>query len=366
MITIAESTSPAKPGTFAGHVHDALEAKDTAAPLALRKVANLVLVRRLRALIGRRQPGSSALWSINKLATALGANSAYVSSYVNQVDAAGKPAANPPALTMALQAWEDGVEQFLIGLEERRTMSDDLFPTAISRQFQRFARQVIAAKQWGVFFGPGGDGKTCAMRAYHKANPLAIMVTVYQWCSGANPLAAAIFAAVNRSGAWRNTQPRTTWLVEKLTGADRPLLIDNFHQLSMGALTFLGNLHDATGIPIICAGNPSGLAKARQDEQLYTRIKQAEAATFGAGRTKTSALNEAAQALLLRDAPDYIADLIPLAVQVLGQRGTMRALQARVALMNEMLGRMEESQRDPAAAFRAAHAALINDGETLE
>lgn len=367
MITLAEPT------THAAAVHAALAAKEdstlalaTAEPAAGGKRANLTLCRRLRALIGKRRPGSADTWSINKIAAALGANSAYVSTYVNQVDAAGHPAANPPALLMALQSWEDGLEHFLTGLEERRTISDDLFATAISRQFERFVRQVIAAKQWGVFHGPGGDGKTCAMRAYHRRNPLSIMITAYQWCAGANSLAGAIFAAVNRSGGWRNTEAKIPWMVAKLSGTDRPLLIDNFHQLTRGALTFLGNLQDATGMPIICTGNPSGLVKAREDEQLATRIKQAEAASFGTGRAHTTAMNEAAQALLLRDAPDYIADLMPLAVQVLAQRGTMRALHSRVSLMNAMLLRMEESDRDPAAAFRSAHAALINDGETLE
>ena len=116
------------------------------------------------------------------------------------------------------------------------------------------------------------------------------------------------------------------------------------------------------------AGNPSGLERARQDEQIARRIKQAEAASFGEGKKRQREYNESAERLLLRDAPDHVADLMPLAVKVVSERGSLGALQARVALMNGYMSRAEQKGEaiDAPAAFRAAHAALISDGYSLD
>jgi len=359
--------------THAAASHAAMESLDARSegmelaapePKGRAKVANIELVRRLKALLNRAMPGGSGRWSHSHLARALGCNQAYISTYLAQVDAAGKAAANPPALAMALGAFEDGVESFLGQIADRRAVKDDLFATAISRQFDGFARQVIAARQWGYYHGPGGDGKTCALNQFARRNPLVIMVTAWKWACGAGALGTAIFGQVNRAGQWRHNEPAIPWLVARLKDSERVLMVDNAHQLTLGALTWLGNLHDATGIPIICAGNPSGLERARRDEQLSTRIKQAEAASFGDERGRRAHWKEAAERLLLRDAPDHAAVLMPLALRVMAHKGTMRALQARVALMNSYLERTAST--DAAGAFKAAHAALISEGYSLE
>lgn len=369
MISAPETTTLTPVTTHAAAVHAALAEKEETAPLALatrrpEKVANLATVRALAAMVGKVMPGSTGRWSRNNIAAAMGVNAAYISAYLGQIDAHGEPNPTPPVLTMALPSFEASVEQFIAQIADRKVASGTLFETAIFRQFRRFAAQCISARQWGVFYGPGGDGKTQAARLFALRNPLVIHLTAAQWVSGAGSLTNALHAAMNRAGQWRGNTPKMPWCIERLTGSERVLIIDNAHQLTHGALTLLGNVQDATGIPLILTGNGRILDRVTPDEQLFRRIAQKEETSWGSTeKERLKHWNEAAERLLLRDAPDYVADLLPLAVQVLRHRGCMGSLQAHVVLMNAALAQTQST--DAAEAFRQAHSKLIHDGYSL-
>lgn len=363
------STLDTPPTTHAAAVHAALEMKETAAPLAVAtrppaKVANLHTVRRLLALVGKVMPGSTAHWSRKNIARAMGVAPAYVNAYLAQIDEHGAPAENPPPLTMALEQFEGTVENFLAQIAERKVGSTDRFETAIYHQFRRFAAVITAARQWGVFYGPGGDGKTEASRLLAARNPLVLHVTVTRWACGAEALQNAIYRELNKAGNHRGKESKMEWVVERLTNSEHSIVVDNCHQATHGALTMLGNLRDVTNVPLIMVGNERVLERLQKDEQLFRRVAQKEQSTWGeTQKERLRNWSDAAERLLMRDAPDYVADLMPLAVEVLRNRGCMGSLQTHVALMNAALAKTGST--DAAAAFHQAHAKLIHDGYAL-
>lgn len=359
-------TTTATPRTHAAASAAAMEsAEDTRLELmppgGAVKVANPLLVRRVRELLGKQIPGATGKWSRGTLARATGSNFSYVSTWLAQYDDQDQPAKNAPPLTMDLVTFEGTIEAFLTQVSERRVQKVDLFETAVSRQFARFAKTVVASRMWGVFHGPGGDGKTSAMLAYCARNPLAIMVTCSKWAASYGAVREHLFRSLNKDGRYRGDRSEIEWLISKLKGSEHVLLFDNFHRMAMGAFNFLADLRDATNVPIIMAGNPAGLAKAKRDEQLATRIMDSEAVSFGReGRERTEALREAAQRLLLRDAPDYADVLLAEALPVVRERGSMRALQGHVQRMNAYMGKTGDT--DAVAAFRAARSDLQRAG----
>lgn len=365
------------PLTHAAAVSLAMDAsEDRALARTAGKVPDYALVRALRALKTKSNPDTGRQWSNTTLASAMGLPSdAYVSLYLNQVDAAGQPAANPPALTMDLGKLEDRARQFLDTLSDRaavRRTDKALFETAITRQAGAFCRAVRAAAQWGLFHGPSGCGKTSGLRAFAHKNPSCIHVSAVEWSRGAAGLERGIYQALNKAGNASRQTSRMSYIADRLRGGGLMLTIDNAQKLTARALHFLADLRDEFNIPIVMAGTKSVLDTLRADAQLATRIDQSEAADWAFGfvgtehgtreRHAARQLREAADALLTRLCPDQAPAIRGEARRVAAsEEGTMRALAKRVQLMLAFMD--QTGSADAPAAFAAAHASLISSAD---
>ncbi len=328
------------------------------------KVAEPSLVARVRSLLGQPD-GRGGLWSRNSIAKQMGENSATLSTWLAQYDDAGAPAARPPELKMNLSRFEATVEDFLATLADRRDYSEALFETALTRDFHSIAGAVRAIHGIGVYYSGGGQGKTSAIAAYQKANPLALTVPASTWRANAAGLLQCLFEAANRSGRCPRSTSRALWLMERLAGTERVLIIDSYHRLTLRGFQFLFDLHDETKVPILLVGNISGLERIEKDTQLYTRVFLKREATWGdSDSTRAAAWRDAADRLLQRDAPDHAQDIRSLARQVVTEtKGGLRELQKHLILMREFM-RVDPHQ-SPSKAFHLAHDNLLHGKYTL-
>ncbi len=307
--------------THVSATHDAL-ARIEPAPSALTKLPSLDLIRRVHALLttpdSRGQP-----WSRNSLAKVMGTSSAYVSTWLAQVDANGIPALNPPALVMNLTKFESQMEDLLLRIQERTTFVDDLFDTAFCKSFRSFVNWIRKVHGIGVYCSPGGHGKTSAIAHYCRAHPMALSICPNTAENGAADLLRLLFDEVNIAGRAPRGTRRFTWLCEKLTGSERVILVDMYQRLTLRGIDFLCDLHDRTQVPILCTGDETGLEKFRTSTQRSTRVFTVRHGPWGQdGRpvkltaTHLADIREAATHLVQREAPAHAAALLPLAHQV--------------------------------------------------
>lgn len=172
---------------------------------------------------------------------------------------------------------------------------------------------------------------------------------------------AALFAALETRGKTPGLR-RADWLVERLRGSNRLLVLDNAHRLTCGALQWLFDFYDACEVPdtgahiaVALVGNPEVLEKILANDQQFSRIglmrpiKPVDMATL-------------AKQMLHRLCPDHAAELQDLAAKVAGERGHLRALKKHLLLMPEFMAAAKGEAR---RAFLMAHTQLVAD-YTLE
>ncbi|MBC8009946.1 MAG: AAA family ATPase [Burkholderiales bacterium] len=276
--------------------------------------------------------------SLTQLGRELGINSSHVSKYL-----AGKPEGDVPRL-------ESTIEDVLKNAATRRREKKALFETPASRSIHSACELIRKTNDVGLVHGPAGLGKTSGVALYAGENPSAIVLTLSKWSGQADGIQAAVFAALESRGKTPGMR-RAEWLVERLRGSNRLLVIDNAHRLTHGALQWLFDFQDATECPIALVGNPEVLAKIRENDQQFSRIGLLRA-------IKPTEVATLAKQMLQRLCPDHAPVLQDLATKVAGERGHLRALKKHLLLMPEFF---TAAQSDPRKAFLMAHTQVVSD-----
>jgi len=325
-----------------------------AAALALRPKARLDLVGQLSRLLAHAGPDGVPEWSRNRVAKALGQNTAYVSLYARQGDAA------PPDFPGSIGAFESKLEDFLKTLATRKVADDASFETSVSRSLDRFISAVKSVKGIGVFHGQAGLGKTEGIARYKAANPLAITLAIFAWSGGRDAVLNSIFQQMETRSFNRRTDTKADWICARLQDRAGVLVIDNAHKMTVGAFSLLFDLHDRTGCPIVLVGNPAMIMKLRTDDQLFSRVGLRREAKY-----KPDDLRTAVDAMLAREAPAHAGQLRQLARQVAAERGHLRSLKHHLRVAADFHQAPALADKPMAAAFKAAHESLIHEGYAL-
>lgn len=205
--------------------------------------------------------------SLRELALEVGINATQVSKYLNS-----KP-------TGDVEKLEGVIEDVLDNEQTRRDLATQLFKNAISESVAGGIEIIRETNDIGLLHGEAGLGKTCGLSLYAIQNPSAILVTCGRELRTAHHLHQAIVPrAPRRRSKDRRTKsaaPRlTAWqrTVAKYKDSNRPFLLDNAHRLTLGALQWLFDFHDATNCPVALVGNTEVLKLIQDNDQMFSRI----------------------------------------------------------------------------------------------
>lgn len=344
---IATETPPIAPAPAAPDERPLkLDRRATAAPFAAKIKPYTEATR--AALAAYRDSFTPPL-SLTQLGRELGINSSHISKYLG-----GKPECDVVRL-------EATIEDVIKSAALRRTDRATLFETPASRSIHSACELIRKTNDVGLIHGAAGLGKSHGVALYAAQNPSALVLTLNKWSGQADGLAAALATQMETRGKTPGVR-RADWLVERLRGSNRLLLLDNAHRLTCGALQWLFDFYDAcevahegTGLAIALVGNPEVLERIRQNDQQFSRI--------GLLREVRSADTRAlAAAMLQRLCPEHAEALHDLAERVVGQPGHLRALKKHLLLMRELL---PAAKGDPRKAFLMTHTQVVSD-YTLE
>jgi DNA transposition AAA+ family ATPase len=299
------------------------------------KEFNHVIKSSLEALMKREN------LTTTRVAKELGYSIATLSKYLS-----GKPDGDVTKL-------ESMIEDYVETWGKRRDARATLFPTAVSNEVANALDTIQETNDIGLITGEAGYGKSCGCQLYVAMNPRATLVTMMR-CLRNNP--RGIIRALRDAGGSRYSHGQTQldYILEKFTGTNRLIIIDNAHLLSKSGLGFVFDFHDETGSPVALVGNPEILARIRQNDQQFSRIGVHWQVSLPDGDVEIPT-----KRIIQQYFPDAVEPLYKLANQVVKNQGHLRALKKQLLLTQKM--RKGNDNLSPATAFRAAHEMLVRN-----
>jgi len=159
----------------------------------------------------------------------------------------------------------DFIETYL--RREERPLPDGYVETAVAQRIITVINQCVNQRSMGLISGDSGRGKTIVLKAAESKMPGSIYLRVLK---GGNSKAgfARMLARKLKLRRWRTTLDIEEMIIEQLTDSQRPLLIDEAHQLSMEALELIRDIHDVAEVPVILCGTRD-IEKATSDQDVF-------------------------------------------------------------------------------------------------
>lgn len=219
---------------------------------------NEVLRQRLLEL--RASPAKDD-FSNNKMAKKLGVNPSYVSQYCNGVGFTGD-----------LAMFERRLEDFFRNEARRKASGVETIATNETRAVASALEILRKLNEIGCIVLDSGGGKTRSEELYLKENPLAIYFQVRSWNNDKKSIEGALFKSVGAAG-YNGQVKYAEFLVTKLTGSDRLLIIGDAHKLTKAALQWVVDFWEATLIPIALVGTQALHDLLMSDTQRFSRIQ---------------------------------------------------------------------------------------------
>jgi DNA transposition AAA+ family ATPase len=156
-------------------------------------------------------------------------------------------------------------------IEARQLPPSGLIKTAVTDRVARGLRRAERTGDIALLHGPAGLGKTVGCIKYAQDNPIAIRITALRGAASPKALEQAIWLRIESRG-WKRKGARVRYLINKLRGANRLLIIDNAQRLGIAAIEWLFDFHDETGCPVALVGNSEVLSRVSGRDQLHSRI----------------------------------------------------------------------------------------------
>jgi hypothetical protein len=288
-------------------------------------------------------------WSNNKLAKAIGCNPAYVQGYIGDEFPAN------------VQQFERKLVDFFANESRRRASGVETIESAAALQIKTACELIRKTNDLGAVVAPSGEGKTRGIELYVENNPTTILSRTAIWSSDKKAVEANMFAAVGRDG-WDKQTRYATFMVNKLRGSNRLILVDDAHKLSRPALQWFVDFHDATQCPIGLFGTLALLDKLEDDTQRFSRtgyyeeIKHVDSA---GDLIVDRALIKSLVKQLAPDANGETETLCDLSEQVAAEHGHYRSVHKQLKLAAEIKSGAKTLSWPQ--AFRAAHTKLIRN-----
>jgi DNA transposition AAA+ family ATPase len=290
---------------------------------------------------------SGGEWTNAKIAQAIGYTPRVISDYLNA--GGNKYDGDAREVEVKLREW-------LRDIQLELDSSVPVINCEIADQIEIAVENIRTSKGIGVIIGEPGIGKSCGIGIYSKRHTLAIAFTTRSWhrntASMCNCLLEAADVTQTKSGL-----KAFELFVEKSRGMTRPILVDDAHKLTRGALQLLYDFRDATGAPIALFGDDRLLAKLKDDSQ---RLRRTSTVTRLKIRDPKPLIEHHIDSLV-PDANGDRDELRKLARQIVDKAGRFGSLQMELALAV----RLKRGAPDWSwsMAVQAAHKKLIRDYE---
>jgi DNA transposition AAA+ family ATPase len=140
--------------------------------------------------------------------------------------------------------------------------------TEVARSMLTVVRLAVDAGVIGTIVGPAGVGKTLAIQAASKLYTGSIYFRVTQSTRRGPSLAKAIakLVGVRKCQSFEATEQL---LIEALKGSNRPLFVDEGHELNETGLAVIRDIHDCAGIPIVLVGTKKLTSNVDDSEMFF-------------------------------------------------------------------------------------------------
>jgi len=300
-----------------------------------------VLQEQLKTL--RDLPGQSN----NKLAQKLGVSPAYVQTYID-----GKFTGN-------LAAFERKLEDFFANESRRRASGIETTDCDDTKQMRTAFELIRKTNDFGALVAPSGKGKTRGVEHYAANNPTCILYRTTVWSCDKNSVESAMFEAVGRAG-YDNRTKRALFMVNKLRGSDRLIIVDDAHKLTRPALQWFYDFHDSTQCPVVLVGTLELLEKVEDDAQRFSRTGYYEEIKQVDGKGKLIVDRDLIKYLVKNLVPDANGEteaICDLCEQIAEHHGVYRSVHKQLKLAVEIKGGKKTISWPD--AIRAAHTKLI-------
>lgn len=157
-----------------------------------------------------------------------------------------------------------------IDREARRSeqaMPRGFVETNVAERIITAIRTTMNASAMGIAYGPAGVGKSMVAEAAEKMIAGSIALRVMQSTKRGPGLVHVLATklGVPRVSTFEARQAR---VVEALKGTGRLILVDEAHQLAVGGIEVLRDIHDAAGVPIFLFGTID-LRKRMEDGTMF-------------------------------------------------------------------------------------------------
>lgn len=202
------------------------------------------------------------LYSNNKLARRLGYGSgSIISQWLN--DGGNQYPGD-------IQRLEARAAEFLRSVEIRRQSGIETVAAGIYAELKSALEYIRQTGGVGAVYAESGEGKTRGLELYLRDNPRSVLFHVRSWTRDMGSIVGALFSAVGSRGYDHRTK-REDFLVHKLRGSDRLLVVDDAHKLTSSALQWLYDFADESHCPLALVGTPELQKRVNADGQRASR-----------------------------------------------------------------------------------------------
>jgi hypothetical protein len=288
-------------------------------------------------------------WSNNKLAKSLGCNSAYIQQFIDD------------KFPGDIAAFERKLRDFFANEARRRASGVETTECQSTKQIHAAFEIIRKTNDFGTIVAVSGEGKTRGIESYVEANPTCILHRTTAWSNDKQSVEAALFENVGRAGYSGNTK-RALFLVDKLRGSNRFIIVDDAHKLTRPALQWFYDFHDATQIPVCLTGMLELIAKLEDDTQRFSRTgyyEEIKSIDAKGNLIVDRALIRHLVKQLVPEANGETDTLCDLSEQVAEKNGHYRSVHKQLKLAVEIKSGASKLTWDQ--AFRAAHTRLIRN-----
>lgn len=282
--------------------------------------------------------------TLGSIAKQIGTNEAAISRYLD-----GHPLGDVAKL-------EARIADFLASAARRRAWGELFFETKAVEMCNLAFDLIRESGDVGLVHGPAGIGKSTTCKQYAKTHPTAIFYTAMQGQGADWNVIRMISNALPppRSDEDKRLK-KADWVMKKLRGSRRLVIIDNAQRISLAGLRWLMDFNDETACPVALVGNPEVLDKIKHSDQMSSRVgfKQDIADMM---KMNGAWINAAADKMVAAMWPEAASEIRSLSHEAARRTGYLRTLnkQLRIAM------RLCESE-----SYRGRYGKAFSDARSL-
>ncbi len=310
---------------------------DASAARRAEQIATPELLQAIREHVARKK------FTRGDLANHLLSNSTQVSKYLND------------RADFSVRVMEAKIRDYLRHSEVRELYRQQIFETSVTKTVGGVIETMRKSDQFGLIHGAAGWGKTSGIKMYLAKNALAVGVEVYEWTRGSHAQIRLLWDEAG-VGVREYGESKIEWLIKRYKGSERPIIVDNAHQLTYRGLKFWFDFRDVTKVPIIFVGNPEVVAAIRKSDQMISRLGPHEIVGL-----KDTEFRPVAQKLIGQALKQDVPELEEDAMDTIQREGHLRSLWNQLTTAREI----KESKPDSAwkLCFAGAATKMVRNNE---